>query len=223
MPSSSSGLLIIAAGVIALLDNFGVLDGGAYFRYWPVGLIAIGLARFRQARGGAGRLGASVFVAAGVWLLLDSFGIVDVSVWQLWPVLLVLFGASWCGRGCAGVATAASGRSTRTPPSAAWRCSAAGQRGNNSRSFRGGDLTAVMGGCEIDLRQAAIDGEAVIDVFAHVGRHRDPGAGGLDGRRAGDAHAWRVRGQDAAVRRAPAAHRLVMRGFAIMGGIEMKN
>ena len=39
-------------------------------------------------------------------------------------------------------------------------------RGNNSRAFKGGDLTAVMGGCEIDLRHAAIEGEAVIDVFA---------------------------------------------------------
>ncbi len=39
-------------------------------------------------------------------------------------------------------------------------------RGNNSRAFRGGDLTAIMGGCDIDLRQAAINGDAVIDVFA---------------------------------------------------------
>ena len=30
-----SGLAIIAAGLIALLDNFGVVNGRAYFRYWP--------------------------------------------------------------------------------------------------------------------------------------------------------------------------------------------
>ena len=42
-------------------------------------------------------------------------------------------------------------------------------RGNNSPAFRGGDLTAVMGGCEIDLRQAAINGDATIDVFAMWG------------------------------------------------------
>ena len=42
-------------------------------------------------------------------------------------------------------------------------------RGNNSRDFRGGDLTAIIGGCEIDLRQAAINGEAAIDMFAMWG------------------------------------------------------
>lgn len=97
-----SGLLIIAAGVVALLDNFGVVDGGAYFRYWPIGLIAIGLARFRQARGGPGRLGASVFVAAGTWLLLESFGIVHISVWQLWPLLLCTLRRLTCLAGDAG-------------------------------------------------------------------------------------------------------------------------
>ena len=29
-------------------------------------------------------------------------------------------------------------------------------RRSNSQAFRGADLTAVMGGCEIDLRQASI-------------------------------------------------------------------
>ena len=69
-----------------------------------------------------------------------------------------------------------------------------GSRGNNSRSFQGGELTAVLGGCDIDLRQAAIDGEAVIDVFAICGgiEIRVPEDWTIVGRR--DAHAWRIRG-----------------------------
>ena len=44
-------------------------------------------------------------------------------------------------------------------------------RRSNSQTFEGADLTAVMGGCEIDLRQASMapGGEAVIDVFAFWG------------------------------------------------------
>ncbi len=217
-----SGLLIIAAGVIALLDNFGVLDGGAYFRYWPIGLIAIGLARFRQARGGPGRLGASVFVAAGTWLLLDSFGIVDVSVWQLWPLLLVLFGGSLVWQGMRG-----RGNRSERPVDANSTISGVavlggGSRGNNSRSFQGGELTAVLGGWDVDLRQAAIDGEAVIDVFALCG--------GIEIRVPED---WTIVGRVTPVlggfedkTRAPqgaASHRLIIRGIAIMGGIEVKN
>ena len=41
------------------------------------------------------------------------------------------------------------------------------QRSENSQEFQGGDLMAIMGGCEIDLRQAAIAAdEAAIDTFA---------------------------------------------------------
>ena len=43
-------------------------------------------------------------------------------------------------------------------------------RTSNAPDFRGGDMMAFMGGCEIDLRQARIAaGPAVIDAFAFWG------------------------------------------------------
>ena len=36
-------LLFIAAGIILLLQNFGMLDWGFLKQWWPVGLIAAGL------------------------------------------------------------------------------------------------------------------------------------------------------------------------------------
>jgi predicted membrane protein len=95
-------------------------------------------------------------------------------------------------------------------------------RGNNSSAFRGGDLLAIMGGCEIDLRKAAINGEATIDVFAMWG--------GIELRVPED---WTVvnrvvpllGGVDDKTRppQGTTGHLLVLRGFAIMGGIEIKN
>ena len=95
-------------------------------------------------------------------------------------------------------------------------------RGNNSTAFRGADLMAVMGGCEIDLRRAAINGEAVIDVFTLWG--------GIEIRVPED---WTVvskivplmGGVEDKTRppQGATAHRLVLRGFAIMGGVEIKN
>jgi LiaF transmembrane domain len=95
-------------------------------------------------------------------------------------------------------------------------------RGNNSRAFRRADLLAIMGGCEIDLRQAAINGEAVIDVFAMWG--------GIEIRVPEN---WTVvsrvvplMGGIVDKTRPPqgaSAHRLVLRGCAFMGGIEIKN
>jgi Cell wall-active antibiotics response 4TMS YvqF/Domain of unknown function (DUF5668) len=95
-------------------------------------------------------------------------------------------------------------------------------RGNNSRSFRGANLVAIMGGLEIDLRNAAIDGDAVIDVFAMWG--------GIEIRVPQD---WIVSSQVVPLMggvedktRPPqgaTAHRLALRGAAFMGGIEIKN
>jgi hypothetical protein len=95
-------------------------------------------------------------------------------------------------------------------------------RGNNSQAFRGGNLVAIMGGCEIDLSNAAIDGEAVLDVFAMWG--------GIEIRVPPD---WTVSSQVVPLMggvedktrppRGAAIHRLTLRGVAFMGGIEIKN
>lgn len=95
-------------------------------------------------------------------------------------------------------------------------------RGNNSRAFRGGDLTAILGGCEIDLRQAAIEGEAVLDVFAMWGgiEIRVPETWSVSGRVVPILGGFEDKTRPS---QGATAHRLVVRGFAIMGGIEIKN
>jgi predicted membrane protein len=81
-----------------------------------------------------------------------------------------------------------------------------------------------MGGCEIDLRQAALpEGQpVVVDLFAMWG--------GIDLRIPGD---WSVRNEAMAILGAVEDNRkevsanptrqIVIRGTAIMGGIEIKN
>jgi predicted membrane protein len=79
-----------------------------------------------------------------------------------------------------------------------------------------------MGGCEIDLRQAQINGEAAIDVFAMWG--------GIEIRVPED---WTVisrvtplmGGFEDKTRPLQGAgtHRLVVRGFILMAGVEVKN
>jgi len=212
-------MIVIAVGVLFTLDNLGLGDAESLLRYWPVGLIAIGLVKVWQSRGTTGGVGGFLFIVAGLWLLADALEIVEVSLRRLWPLVLVLVGASLVWRGTQ------EGRA-RPADSSAWLSAVAilggVTRGTNSPAFRGGDLTAVLGGCEIDLRQASIDGEALIDVFALWG--------GIDLRVPED---WTVVGRVVPLlggyedkTRPPkgaAAHTLVVRGFAIMGGIEVKN
>lgn len=215
------GLIVIFVGVAFTLDNLGIARADDYLRYWPVGLMAIGLTKLWQARDGlGGSFSGLLFTIAGAWLLLESLEIVvRIRFWDLWPILLVLFGASMVWHGLRG-RRASSGDSNDTVT--AFALLAGVNRGNNSRTFKGGELTAVMGGCEIDLRQAAIDGDATIDVFAMWG--------GIEIRVPED---WTVVGRvtpllggfDDKTRPPQAAgtQRLIIRGFAIMGGIEVKN
>jgi hypothetical protein len=96
-------------------------------------------------------------------------------------------------------------------------------RGSNSPAFRGADLLAIMGGLEIDLRKAAINGEAVIDLFVMWG--------GIEIRVPEDwtvtSHVVPLMGGVEDKTRPPQTahpqHHLVLRGVALMGGVEIKN
>src|SRR4029453_15113672 len=106
-----------------------------------------------------------VFTFAGTWLLLEHTALVRISFLDLWPLLLVFFGVYLVWQGVSG-APRRAGTNDSNATVTATAILGGVNRGNNSPAFKGGDLTAIMGGCEIDLRQAGIDGEAVIDVFA---------------------------------------------------------
>jgi predicted membrane protein len=221
-PQLLFGLGVIAVGVLFTLDNLHVIHAEDYLQYWPLFLIAIGLLKLYQTRDGrSGTLGGLIFTVAGVWLLLEETAVIRVSFWDMWPLLLVLFGIHLVWQGATGRRPGRPDADSNATVSALAILGGV-VRGNNSRQFRGGSLTAVMGGCDIDLRQAAIDGEAVLDVSVMWG--------GIEIKVPED---WTVvshvvplmAGFEDKTRPPQGAttHRLIIRGFAIMAGIEVKN
>jgi predicted membrane protein len=245
------GLLVIVVGVLFTLDNLGITQAETYLRYWPIGILAIGLVKLSQAQGGRGAIAGLIFTIAGLWLLLEETGLVRLSFFDMWPVVLVILGGYmvWQGLRARDQPAAAPPAQGDPPwgdvnarvsaifpesePSAvpapdnnsrvnAMAILGGVTRGNNSSAFRRADLVAIMGGCELDLRKAAINGEAVIDVFAMWG--------GIEIRVPED---WTVvseitpllGGVEDKTRppQSATAHRVTLRGFAIMGGIEIKN
>jgi len=219
-PQFVMGVLISVVGVLFTLDNLGFIEAGTYLRFWPVALIAVGLMKLWSGGRGASLHGL-IFFFAGVWLLLESLSIVTISLWALWPVLLIIAGGSMVWRGINGPACPREDTDTHSTVNAVAVLGGLNRR-NNSRTFRGGDLTAVMGGCQIDLTNAALDGEAVIDVFAMWG--------GIEIRVPED---WTISGRVTPILggyedkthppREAATQRLVVRGIVIMGGVEIKN
>ena len=220
-PHLMFGLLIIIVGVVFTLDNLNIAHAEDYLRYWPAGLIAIGLAKLWQDRREQGSsIGGVIFTLVGTWLLFDTLGYVEANPIDFWPLLLVFIGTVIVWQGIRG-RRQRSGASTNDTINAVAILSGV-NRGSNSTSFKGGELTAFMGGCEIDLRNAQINGEAAIDVFAMWG--------GIEIRVPEN---WTVIGRVTPLMggfedhtRAPqaaSAHRLIVRGMVIMGGVEIKN
>ena len=90
-----------------------------------------------------------------------------------------------------------------------------------SQDFRQGEATAVMGGVEIDFRQAVIQTEAHLRAFAFWGgiQIRVPADWSVECR------AVSIMGgmEDKTVPFAQATKRLVIDGFVMMGGVVIKN
>jgi predicted membrane protein len=106
---------------------------------------------------------------------------------------------------------------------------AASKRSSSDSPFRGGDMTAFMGGCQLDLRLASIPrgGEAVIDVFAVMGglevwvpqgwavvSQVFPFMGGVDDKRLPPLEP---------LSSPDTRPKLVLRGMVLMGGLVIKN
>ena len=98
-PQLVMGLLIIVVGVLFTLENLGFIDAARL----PT-VLAGGPHRGRAHEAVAGGRGGArctdcIFFFAGVWLLLESMSIVSISLWDLWPVLLIFAGGSMVWRG----------------------------------------------------------------------------------------------------------------------------
>jgi hypothetical protein len=100
-----------------------------------------------------------------------------------------------------------------------------GERIIRSQEFRGGEVTAIMGGFQIDLRAAGIAGDsATIEVFTLFGgvEFKVPQAWNVVV--SGTPILGMVSNTTSPIRDESAvAKTLVVRGSAIMGGIEVKN
>jgi predicted membrane protein len=219
------GLGVIAIGMLFLLDNLGILEFDYAFRLWPVIFLLAGALKFTQSTSGCGRTAGGIFIVLGVVLLLKGLGFIYIS-WRVMAPLLLM------AAGILVVFKAARGRSR---PAGSLLDKDAGQdsvvrltallggieRRVHTPDFRGGEITAIMGGCKLDLRQASMQGDAVLNVFAMWGgieiRVPDDWAVSLEG--------TPLLGGFSEKTSPPrdSTKRLIVRGVALMGGVDVRN
>jgi predicted membrane protein len=282
-PQAAVGVVLALLGVIFTLDNLGLADTEHVLRYWPVAVIAVGVAICMQAAQTRDWIFGIVWMIGGSVLLAWNLSWITFHPKKLLPLLLVAIGARLIWRGpskpkpapvqpppipaidmgyetpsienpgwqepswqsppptpsSAGYASSTGGSAAFTAGSSSssgWTTTSHNpgrvtmfailsgvERRLRSAPFAGGELTAIMGGCELDLREALIQGEEVhIAAFALWG--------GIEIRVPKD---WMVVNESVALMGGvedatrppvgPGRPRLVVKGFALMGGIEIRN
>ena len=216
------GMVILVLGALWTLDNLNIVDSEPILRWWPAVLVLLGVGKLTGIIPRRQVVMGSVFTIVGLLMLGNQLDMFHLRIWQLWPLLLILLGTSLVLRSIRGPVAAADGTDSNSEVHS-FAMMAGINLKNESQDFRGGDLSAVMGGVELDLRNARTSSpQVVIDVFAWWG--------GVDITVPRD---WRVVGEVTPImagfddQSKPAdgeAHTtLVVRGVAIMGGIEVKN
>jgi predicted membrane protein len=227
-PSGSglvAGVIIIAVGVILLLDRLGIVYAHDILRYWPGILVAIGLYNLLEGRCAGHRVIGGVLTVVGGLLLLDRLDYVHVRFWDLWPVIVIVVGLLLLWRAIE------SRTGPSLPPASSvsrlneWAVFGGVERRISAQDFEGGEAFAMFGGIELDLREAAMKGnQAVIQANAIFGgvEIRVPenwlvtiqGVGIFGGY--GDNTRHPRRG-------AADVKELLVRGGAVFGGVDVKN
>jgi hypothetical protein len=213
------GILIILAGAVLLGGNLGLIDSRYVFRnFGPVVIFILGAATLMRRRHDQVMLGL-ILMFVGAWGFATQQQWIKIHFWAvIGPLMLVLAGGSVVWR--------AFNRPLPEGAADSYIRSFAVLSGAELRPtvpFQGADLTAVMGGVKLDLSNAPMAGDtAVVDVFALMG----------------GAEIFVPRDWDVTVKvislmggcsdkrrpsTLPATKHLVIKGIAVMGGVEIKD
>lgn len=131
--------------------------------WWPLFVIGAGTLVFLNDK--RSYLWALLLVGFGIMYQLDVFNVIDFNPWQLfWPAVIIVIGLSIIFRQASGGAQTAS---VDTDDVSAILGGA--EQVSKSEDYKGGHITAIMGGVKLDLRKSVIKKEATLDIFSLMG------------------------------------------------------
>jgi predicted membrane protein len=216
--SSLIGFFLILLGVFWVLNNLDIIDL-QLAEWWPLVIIVLGIIHLVNGRS-LFNAGAWILIAIGVIFLLKTNDILEwEEIWRYWPVLLIFMGISIIARR-QGFTTHRTSTEDEIDGSALF---SGIKKKINSKNFRGGSVSTLFGGAEIDLRDCTLDEKgALIDISTLFGgtEIRVPESwpldirssaifGGIDNKTSNEIK------KD--------ARGLVIKASVIFGGIEIKN
>jgi hypothetical protein len=241
--SFTFGALIVAAGVVLLLDQQGLINADRVLSYfWPIVMIGAGSAMVIDCHGRGGRgLFGGILLASGVLLVLENLGVAHVHFNTVWPLVVIAIGVLMILQAAGprpnkdGSCTSQWsnlvnhwGRSDSTQTDFSGIAILGGfKRRITTKQFKGGRVLSFMGGFHIDLRQADMEGDsATIEAICFMGggeiKVPDSWLVSMDGISLFGAFVDETDQQSPAIAGTP-QKRLIMKGASLMGGIVVKN
>jgi predicted membrane protein len=218
------GVLVIGMGLLFLLDNMNIWDFGRAIQFWPMVFIVVGVIKLCDTNSSDGYFLGAVLIMVGVLMMMGRLGLIYFSWRALWPLMLIALGGSVLYKALTGrrlIGNSLKGVAAADDVVDITAILGGFERRITSQNFKGGEVTAIMGGCSLDLRGASIEGEAVINVFAVWGGitlkcppdwtvvlHGTPIMGGFG---------------EKTTPPPDNSKRLIVRGYAIMGGVDVRN
>lgn len=226
-------IALIGVGVLFLMGNLHVIPSMNWFDMWPVILIVIGALKLADGGRGGNFTGGGIMVFIGAAFLASNMGILPFAVWDLWPVLLIGIGLLLLFERLSLPDLTRFDRWSNFD----WRSNSVangdlnltavfsgGKRRIVTDDFRGGVISAVFGGFELDLRKAVMkSNSAVLKIDAVFGgvEMKIPedwcaiveGVGIFGGYSDETTHPPLT----------PDTKRLILKGGAVFGGVVVKN
>lgn len=226
-PAMVVGIGIIVIGLLLTLDNLAPrIDIMRYaFKLWPLILVGLGFVKVREASGdGRSGTGGFILMGVGAFFLLVNFGHGHVED-LFGPLIVVAVGV--------GIVMMSLKKRRSVPPELQRSSSfiqgtailSGLKRRVQSITFKGGEMTAIFGGFELDLRQVTMEGDSArLDAFVLFG-----------GGEVKVPETWEVVNQMTAIAGGvedKTSHiltgsetrpRLVLTGMALFGGLELRN
>jgi predicted membrane protein len=210
------GIILVIIGAIILLNKMDIIPGNLWWLLkWYSIVIVVGIYNLLTGRVNTGLL----LSAIGGVFLLENLGFYELNWSYIWPIALIGIGLLFIFRNSLGKSSEETIGDTHFDST---NILGGGKLRVTSSPLKGGKVTSIMGGSEINLSKTVIQGEAVIDVFSLMG-----------GAEIRTPENWNVINEvtsimggfedSRSIQPSEDAPTLRIKGLTIMGGVELKS